>query len=444
MFDLIIRGGTCVTPTGRSQVDIGIRDERIAAIGDLGSSTANAEFDARHLHVLPGVIDSHVHFREPGLTQKEDLHTGSAAAAIGGVTAYFEMPNTSPPTTDAASLADKVARARASSYVDFAFYVGAASTNIDKLAELERAEGCCGIKVFLGSSTGNLLVADREQKEQVLRAGVRRLSCHCEDEERLRERREILAVPGAPVGLHPEWRDEECAVRSTREILELAAKTKRPVHILHVTSAGEIPLLAEHRAQATFEVTPQHLTLSAPECYERLGTLAQMNPPIRTEAHRVALWKALASGLVDVVGSDHAPHTREEKARPWPTSPSGMPGVQTLVPVMLEHVHAGRLTLERFVELTSAGVARVYGLRDKGRIAVGAHADFTVVDLAAHRRIEDSWIRSRCGWTPFAGFLAHGWPVGTIVRGSVVMKDGELIGLPRGKPVAFSQAVAED
>jgi len=435
-FELIVEGGTCLTPSGRVATDLGIDGGRIAAIGDLGRARAQARFQARGLHVLPGVIDTQVHFREPGLEHKEDLESGTRAAVLGGVTAVFEMPNTNPTTSDAAALADKLARARGRAWCDYAFYVGATGDNGPALARLETSAGCAGVKIFMGASTGSLLVADDAHLEIALRAGRRRVAIHAEDEPRMQERRALVAAGGGP-GLHPIWRDEESALRATRRALGLARKTRRPVHILHVTTGDEMPLLAEHKDIATVEVTPQHLTLAAPECYERLGTFAQMNPPIRAEKHRALLWQALADGIVDVIGSDHAPHTRAEKEKPYPTSPSGMPGVQTLVPVMLDHVAAGRLTLERFVDLTSAGPQRVFNLAGKGRLALGYDADLTIVDLAARRVIENSWIASKCGWTPFDGMQVTGWPMATVVRGQMVMREGQLSAPQAGVPIRF-------
>ena len=434
-FDLIIRGGVVVTPSGRAELDVGIRDGRIAALGSLDGAASEAEFDATGLHVLPGVMDPQCHFREPGLTHKEDLHSGSGSAALGGVTTFFEMPNTQPSTDTAERLAWKVERARETSWVDFAFFVGATVENADHLGTLEVLPGCSGVKLFAGSSTGSLLVDKAVDQRRVMQSGRRRIACHSEDEARLQERKGLFAGQG--VQFHPEWRDEECAVKSTRRLLELSKETGRRLHILHVTTAGELPLLAAHKERVTFEICPQHLTLAAPECYERLGTLAQMNPPIRDARHQAALWDAIRSGLADVLGSDHAPHTLEEKARPWPGSPSGMPGVQTLVPLMLNHVNAGRLTLERFVDLTSAGPARVFGIKSKGRLAPGYDADLTLVDLAAQRTITNDWSKSKCGWTPFDGMQVTGWPIATISRGRVVMRDGALQGTPGGQPVAF-------
>ena len=438
-YDLILRGGMVVTPSGMGETAIGIRAGRIAAIGGLHGAAAAEEIDLAGLTVLPGVIDTQVHLREPGLEHKEDLATGTAAAALGGVTAVCEMPNTKPGTTTDLALADKLARARGRAWVDHAFFLGAAGDNIDHLAEWERLPGCAGIKVFMGSSTGSLLVEDDATLARVLAAGFRRVAVHCEDEPRLKERRALLGTGAADPALHPLWRDPDTALIATTRLLLLAEAARRRVHVLHVTTAEEMALLAEHRDLASVEVTPQHLTLAAPECYGRLGTRAQMNPPIRDEAHRAALWRAVADGVVDVLGSDHAPHTLEEKARPYPDSPSGMTGVQTLVPLMLDHVAAGRLSLQRLVDLTSAGPARVYGIAGKGRIAVGYDADVTVVDLAAKRRISDRWIASRCGWTPFDGMTVTGWPIMTVVRGRVVMREDQLLGDAIGVPIRFQE-----
>ena len=441
-YDLIIRGGTLVSHDGIGAADIAVSGGRIAAIGDLGGASADQALDAQGLHVLPGVIDSQVHFREPGGEHKEDMATGSAAAVLGGVTAVFEMPNTRPATTDAEALAEKVRRATGRAWCDFAFFIGATAENAAELAALEKLPGCCGVKLFMGSTTGDLLVDDERALERVMASGSRRLAVHAEDETRLKERRP-LAERGGDVHLHPEWRDGEAAVRATRRLMRLGRQAGRRVHVLHVSTAEEIDILAVHKDIATAEVTPQHLTLAAPDCYDELGTLAQMNPPIREARHREGLWRGIAQGVVDVIGSDHAPHTREEKARPYPESPSGMPGVQTLLPVMLDHVSAGRLSLLRLMDLTSAGPARVYGIVAKGRIAAGYDADLTLVDLAARRVIENDWIASRCGWTPFAGRQVRGWPVATLLRGRVVMRDGELQDEPRGAPIRFSECLGD-
>ena len=438
-FEFLIRGGVCATPSGLASADIGVRSGRVAALGALTAATATEIFDARGLHVLPGVIDTHVHFREPGHLEKEDMDTGSTAALLGGVTAVFEMPNTNPPTTTRALIEDKLARAAQRMHCDYAFYVGASNENIGALSELERLPGVAGVKAFLGSSTGSLLLDKEEAISNALRSGRRRMAVHSEDEARLRERAK-LAMPGDP-RTHPVWRDAETARRSTERVLKLARAAARRIHILHASTADEMPLLADARDIATVETVVPHLTLSAPECYERLGTYAQMNPPIRDEQHGAALWQAIAQGLIDVVGSDHAPHTRAEKDGLYPQTPSGLPGVQTLVTIMLNHVSAGRLTLDRFVDLTSTGPARVFGIAGKGRIAQGYDADFTIVDLKSKRRIENRWIASRCGWTPYDGMETTGWPVATILRGSIAMRDGALQGTPKGRRLRFLETL---
>jgi dihydroorotase len=436
-FDLILSGGTVVSALAAVRADIGVCAGRIAAVGDLSNDDADEKFDVRGLHVLPGVIDTQVHFREPGMEKKEDLATGSEAAVLGGVTAVFDMPNTRPATTSAAALKDKLERAKGRMWCDHAFYVGATAANIGELAALERHRGCAGVKLFMGSSTGDLLVAEDDEIARVMGAGSRPIAVHAEDEERLNERR-TLAEEGAQVRFHPVWRDEETALRATTRLLRLARKIGRRVHVLHVSTESELALLAGHRDIASVEATPQHLTLAAPECYERLGTLAQMNPPIREARHREALWRAVAEGTIDVLGSDHAPHTREEKARPYPASPSGMPGVQTLLPLMLDHLHHGRLSLGRLVELTSEGPARVFGIANKGRIEVGFDADFAVVDLDRRRHIEAGWIASRCAWTPFEGMEVVGFPVATVLRGRIIVREDELLGPPSGEPLRFT------
>ncbi len=438
-FDLIVRGGEVVNHAGRAFTDIGIRGGKFAAVGDLSRATAGEVFDATGLTVMPGVIDSQVHFREPGLEWKEDLETGSRCAVLGGVTAVFEMPNTEPTTTDADALADKLSRAKGRMHCDHAFYVGGTHDNARFLGELERLPGCCGVKVFMGASTGSLLVPDDAGVGEVLRHINRRGTFHSEDEYRLAERRP-LARTGDWTS-HPEVRDAQSAIQSTRRLVSLAKGLGKRIHVLHVTTADEIAYLADHKDVASVELTPQHLTLTAPEAYERLKGYAQMNPPIREAAHQAALWRGIEMGVADVLGSDHAPHTKEEKARPYPASPSGMPGVQTLLPVMLTHVANGRLTLERLVDLTSHGQQRVFGLADKGRIAEGYDADLTIVDLKARRTLRHADMATRSGWTPFDGMEVTGWPKATIIRGTVVMRDDEILAPHAGMPVRFLETL---
>lgn len=438
VYDLVIRGGTVVNQDGTGVRDIAIRSGRIAAIGDLKSVKAAEVLDAKGLHVLPGVIDSQVHFREPGLEHKENLATGSRAAVMGGVTAVFEMPNTKPLTTCAATLADKVTRARGRMHCDFAFYVGGTRENVAEIPALERLESSAGIKVFMGASTGDLLVEDEPGLEHIIATISRRAAFHSEDEARLRARAGVRKHGDAST--HPLWRDPEAAMIATTRLVRLAEKYRKRVHVLHISTADEIVFLRDHKAFASCEVTPNHVTLVAPDCYERLGTYAQMNPPVRDAQHQAGIWAGIADGTVDVLGSDHAPHTREEKDHPYPESHSGMTGVQTLVPLMLDHVNAGRLTLQRFVDLTSAGPQRLFGIQNKGRIAAGYDADFTIVDMGRSETITHKWIQSICGWTPYDGVTVKGWPVGTFVRGRRVMWQGEIEATAAGEPVRFLEA----
>jgi len=438
-FDLVLSGGTVVNHDGAHEADLGIRSGRVAGIGDLAGAPTAERRDCRGLHLLPGVIDSQVHFREPGLTHKEDLESGSRAAVMGGVTAVFEMPNTDPQTTSAQALADKVARARHRMHCDFAFWVGGTHENAHEVAELERLPGAAGIKVFVGSSTGSLLVEDDEGVREILKRIRRRAAFHAEDEPMLRARKG-LRVPGDPSS-HPVWRSPEAAVKATTRLIALARETGARIHILHISTADEMPILGEAKDVASCEATPHHLTLDGGEAYARLGTLVQMNPPVRDAAHRAGIWAGLSQGIVDVLGSDHAPHTLAEKAKPYPDSPSGMTGVQTLVPIMLDHVAAGRLSLARFVDLTSAGPQRLFGIARKGRLAVGYDADVTVVDLKRRETIRNDWIASTCGWTPYDGVAVTGWPVGTLVRGRTVMWQGDLVGPSQGEAVWFEETL---
>ena len=432
-FDLILRNGTVWTSGGPETVDVAVLDGKIAGIGAGGDAAET--IDCTGLNILPGVIDTQVHFREPGLEHKEDLESGSRAAVLGGVTAVFEMPNTKPNTDTIEALDDKLKRAEGRMYCDHAFYVGATADNADRLNELERHPGCAGVKIFMGASTGNLLVAGDSDLRRVLASGRRRVAIHAEDEARMNARLD-QRIEGDPSS-HPVWRDDESALLATRRILKLARQARRRIHILHVTTPAELELIAQHKDIATCEVTPQHLTLAAEDAYPRLGTFAQMNPPIRSAAHREGLWRWLNQGVPDVIGSDHAPHSREEKEQPYPASPSGMPGVQTLLPLLLDHVAKGRTSLARLVDLTSAGAQRVFGLIGKGRIAVGWDADFTIVDLNSEWTVQSDWLASKCGWSPFEGMRLRGRPVGTVIRGRRVMWDSELTGPAAGRPLRF-------
>jgi len=442
-FDLILKNGICMISDTKGQVkaiptQIGIRNGKIAAIQDsVPGDSSVPVLDCEGLHILPGIIDTQVHFREPGLTHKEDLETGTRAALLGGVTSIFEMPNTNPSTTTKESLFNKILAAEGRAHVNFGFYAGASGDNMDHLRDLERTPGCPGIKVFMGSSTGSLLVEEDSLLEQILLNTQKRLVVHCEDESILRERKHI-ALESQDVHDHPLWRNVESALRATQRLLKLARRTGRQVHVLHVSTEEEMDFLKDQKDCATVEVLPQHLTLYAPDCYDRLGTYAQQNPPIREIHHLRRLWTAIQDGTVDILGSDHAPHTREEKNRTYPQSPSGVPGVQTMLPIMLDHVNKENLSLERLIQLLCDNPRRIFGIRDKGRIALGADADLTIVDLKKERVIENKWIASRCGWTPFDGMKVKGWMRFTLLHGKVAMAEDEIITPSEGKALSFA------
>lgn len=438
-FDTIFLNGTIANHNGVTKGDVGVINGKVAEVGDLSGRETEASVDCTGLHILPGVIDTQVHFREPGNVHKEDLESGSLAAVMGGVTGVFEMPNTNPLTIDKATFEDKIKRAKHRMHCDFAFYIGGTHENVDQLPELEKMPGCAGVKVFMGSSTGSLLVEDDDGVENILRAISRRAAFHSEDEPRLVSR-EHLRVEGDPSS-HPVWRDVEAAVKCTKRLLALSKKTGKRIHVLHISTADEMALLAEHKDLASVEVTPHHLTLDE-TAYDKLGTYVQMNPPVRDAQHRAGIWAGVDAGIADILGSDHAPHTKEEKDQPYPKSPSGMTGVQTLVPVMLDHVNKGKMTLERFVDMTSHGPNRLFQIAGKGRIAVGYDADLTIVDLKRKQVIDNSWIASKPGWTPYDGVEVTGWPVGTILRGHKVMWEGELVEAHKGEPMTFAESLA--
>lgn len=420
--------------------NVGIKDGKIQYIGNENIPSSQI-IDGKGLHLIPGIIDSQVHFREPGLIHKEDLSTGSQAAAMGGITTFFEMPNTSPATTTQDLFNEKLLRASKKSFVNYAFFIGATQENLSRISELEKLPHCAGIKVFVGSSTGNLLLSKDEDLEELFKNSKRRIIFHSEDEDRMQSRKNIV-LDSKDVKMHPVWRDEESALNSTKKLLALAEKYQRPIHLLHITSAAEIELIEKYQKRLgkliSCEVLPQHLYFFAPDCYEKWGTLVQQNPPIREKKHQEALWKALESGIVTVMGSDHAPHTLEEKNKEYPQSPSGIPGVQTLLPLLLHFVSQNKMTIEKIVELMCENPRQVFGFSSKGRIEIGLDADLTLIDLNKSKKIENKNMKSRSGWTPFNGLSIKGWPVATLVNGIPVMQNDQILGTPRGRAVDFN------
>ncbi len=438
-FDLLLKNGNVVLPNDKiEKIDIGIVNEKIAKIGNFNESSSKKTLDSENLHILPGCIDTQVHFREPGLTHKEDLSSGTKGAILGGITGIFEMPNTKPSTITKKDFDVKISLAEKKSFCDFSFFVGAAKENIDNLNYLEKISGCCGVKIFMGSSTGNLLVEDDESLKKILLSGSRRVAVHSEDEYRLRDRIHIIEDKDVTIHDHEVWRDSLTALQSTQRLLRIAKETKRKIHILHISTGDEIKLIEQNKSFATAEVTPQHLFFHSPDCYDKLGTLAQMNPPIRNKYHQNALWKAVNDKVIDVVGSDHAPHTLSEKNAEYPKSPSGMTGVQTLVPILLDFVNKEKISLIDMVRLTSKNPTKIYNVINKGLIKEGYDADFTIVDLKKKKMINNNWIASKTGWSPYNGINVTGWPIYTIIRGKIVMQEDQILGDPIGQKIKFS------
>ncbi len=436
MLDLIIKNGSCYIDGNLKKLDLGITKDKISQIGDLSKEKANNFFDAENLIVLPGCMDTQVHFREPGSTDAEDLNSGSKAAVVGGITGVFEMPNTKPPTSNKKEFQNKLNLAKNRMYCNYAFYFGATPDNHKDLSELKNLEGCCGVKLFAGSSTGTLLVDKEKDIEKVFEKTSKIVSVHSEDEEILNLRKKLI-IKGN-VLTHPVWRNEECAISSTRKIVKIAKRLNKKAHILHVTTKEEVDFLSQNKGNITFEITPQHLTLTSPECYEKLGTFAQMNPPIRDKSHFDRLWYAVRNNYNDTIGSDHAPHLKKNKQKEYPDSPSGMPGVQTLLPVMLNHINEGRLKLDQLVKLLCENPTNIFGIQNKGFINKSFDADFTIIDLNKVIEIKNEKIESKCGWSPFDGYKFKGTPVATIINGKIKMKNGKILGDPTGKTIKFN------
>lgn len=435
MLDLIIKNGSCFIEGNLVKTDIGITKNKISHIGNLENENSDKIYDAENLIVLPGCLDTQVHFREPGSTDAEDLNSGSRAAIVGGITGVFEMPNTNPPTSNKKEFQNKLNLAKNRMYCNYAFYFGATPENQEELADLKSLEGCCGVKLFAGSSTGNLLVHKEEDIEKVFASTSKIVSVHSEDEEILNQRKKLREKGN--VLTHPIWRNEESAISSTRRIVKIALRLNKKAHILHVTTKEEVDFLSQNKGNITFEITPQHLTLTSPECYEKLGTFAQMNPPIRDKSHYDRLWYAVRNNYNDTIGSDHAPHLKENKLKDYPETPSGMPGVQTLMPVMLNHINEGRLKLEQLIKLLCENPVKIFGIKNKGYIKKDYDADFTIIDMNKVIEIKNEKIESKCGWSPFNGHKFKGTPVATIVNGKIKMKDGVILGDPEGAPLQF-------
>ncbi|MCS6984182.1 MAG: dihydroorotase [Leptospiraceae bacterium] len=428
---IVISGGTVVTSCHQEEADVLIEEGKVKAIGRGLSAQADEVIDARFLYVLPGLIDTQVHFRDPGFPEKEDLYSGSRAAAAGGITSFLEMPNTRPPTTDFAAMAEKKARAAQLSLVNYNFYAGATAENLTFLNEVPNIPG---IKIFMGSSTGELLVDQDEDLERIFAHGRRLIAVHAEDEELLKKNKASIVSP--TIKEHPKIRSVEVALRATQKAVGLAKKYRRRLHILHLSTGDEALYLArEKTSYISVEVTPQHLFFSAPEVYEKLGSYAQMNPPIREKWHRDVLRRALIAGVIDCVATDHAPHTIEEKERGYPHSPSGMPGVETSLAVMLTLMHEGLWSLEQVVRWMAESPAKLFGLKGKGFLFPGYDADIVLVDLKKNKKVENGKLYTRVNWSPYHGLILRGWPILTMVGGHVVFREGEFFEDCRGREI---------
>ena len=425
-FDLILKNGTVFTPEATEITDIAVKDGKIVDFGSFNN--AEKIIDCTNLFVFPGLIDTQCHFREPGGEHKETLETGTLSAALGGVTGIFEMPNTNPLTITPEAMEFKLKKAHETSYVDFAFYFGGTAEYAEYLSDWENIDGVCGIKIFMGASNGDLLSATDEEIDAIVANGKRVIAVHAEDESIMNENKVTILGDSNDVAMHYKWRSEESCLNATKRIVSIAKKYSRKVHILHITTAQEMAFLKANKDIASAEVLANHLTLHAPDCYDMFGTLAQQNPPIREKHHQDALWAAVADGTVDIVASDHAPHTLDEKSGIYPNTPSGTPGVQTLIPIMLNHVHEGRLSYERLVDLMAYGPYRIHKIKNKCLIRKGFNADFTVVDPKAEHIISNAEQASKSGWTPYDGKKVVGFPTMTIIGGKTIMRDGEITG----------------
>ena len=434
-LDLILKNGIVFLPQGRTSIDVGIKDGKIVEIGNCVD--ANKTIDCTNLFIFPGLIDTQCHFREPGGEHKETIQTGTMAAALGGIVGIFEMPNTNPLTTTPEALDHKISRGIDTAYTDFAYYFGGTYQNSHNLSKWENLDAVCGIKIFMGASTGNLLSATDEEVEAVVSNGKRVIAVHAEDEFLMNENKKTILKDSNDVGMHCKWRDVNSSLNATKRVVGLAKKHNRHVHVLHITTSDEMDFLRKNKDTATVEVLPNHLTLSAPDCYEQLGTLAQQNPPIREKHHQDALWKAIEDGTVDIVASDHAPHTLDEKSGTYPNTPSGTPGVQTLLPIMLDHASNGKLSYERLVDLMAYGPIRVHKIKNKCSITKNYDADFTIVDPKKTHVITNEEQASKSAWTPYDGKKITGMPVMTIIRGNIVMREGELLEKIIAQPIEF-------
>ena len=436
-MSLLLKNGQVCYNDELQNLDILIEDNKIKKIDKNILDGSHEVKDCTGLTIFPGFIDTHVHFREPGHPKKETLESGSRAAVMGGITGIFEMPNTSPITDNVDALNDKLSRAKDNMHCNYAFYFGATNENSDKLDFLKGFDGCCGVKMFVGSSTGDLLVKDDFYIEQVIKNSPRIVSIHSEDEDMLISRKSTIEEGN--VKSHYKWRSVECAMTSTKKLIEFSNKHKKRIHILHITTKDEIDYVRDHKPEfATLETTPQHLSLYAPDIYDQINTFAQINPPIRTKDHQDGIWKGIDDNVISIIGSDHSPHTKEEKNKPYPKSPSGMPGTQTIGLIMTDYYLKGKISLKKLVDLLCKNPCKIFGIEGRGEIKEGNIADLTFYKLNKPFLIQNEWIESNCKWSPFNGKEIGVSPFATIIGGEKVVWDQKLLRKSKGKPYSFN------
>ena len=430
----LIKNGYLISSSKISKQDILIDNGKIIEIGESLDIDTDNTIDATNKYVFPGLIDPQVHFRDPGLTHKEDLRTGSMACAAGGITTFFEMPNTDPATTTIEKLDQKYNTASQKSITNYSFFLGATSNNLEEINNLKNN---CGLKIFMGSSTGNLLVDNDEALEKIFATCNRVIAVHAEDEEILKE--SAKSIQGNDFSHHTKARPVEAAVAATTKAINLALKYKKRLHVLHLSTAEEVELIRQNKSSnlITCETTPQHLLMQAPDVYNEIGAFAQMNPPIRGKRHQEELWRGLLDGTIDCIATDHAPHTLDEKKLPYGQAPSGMPGVETSLTLMLNEVSKGRIKLENVVKWMSENPAKLYRLKNKGFLKPGYDADITIVDMNKQKTISNESMKTKCGWTAFNGKKTTGWAETTIVNGNIVYDNEKLVLNFSGKKVDF-------
>ena len=434
-YKILIKNGTIVDSKTQIKKDVLISNGKIKKVEKNINPQADRIIDASQKFIIPGVIDPQVHFREPGLTHKEDIKSGARAAVCGGITTFFEMPNTNPATTNSKLLEEKFKIAEKSSVSNFSFFLGATPNNID---EIKNLKGNCGVKIFMGSSTGDLLVDRDSDIEKIFKYCNKIIAIHSEDEQVLNETAKTIKNPN--FSDHPNMRPVKAAVTSTNKAINFALKYKKRLHVLHLSTSEEVKIIRKikNTGLVTSETTPQHLLLSAPDIYDDIGSYAQMNPPIREKYHQEELWKGLFDGTINCIATDHAPHTIQEKNKPYGIAPSGMPGVETSLPLMLNQVNKGKITLQDIIKWMCENPAKIYQIKNKGFIKEGFDADIALVDLNKIKTIRAKNMQSKCGWSAFEGLKVKGWPIMTIVNGNIVYENGSINDKFFGKRTIFN------